>query len=72
MSRANDAFAALLAISVGLILFTCTVGFVFSIAPQLTMPPPTKSDQQLCEDRGGVYVHLRTGPNRCFSKEAFK
>lgn len=34
--------------------------------------PPVKSDRELCVERGGVYVLMRYGPNRCFAPEAFK
>jgi hypothetical protein len=70
MSRLEDAFAATVAIAAGLLIFGSAAAFVFSIAPHLNMPP-VKSSQQLCEERGGVYIKLREGP-RCFSKEAFK
>jgi hypothetical protein len=65
----SEAIAGIVAALCGIVL---AIWFAYTVmAPAMSRPQP-KSDQQLCEERGCVYVRLRSGPNRCFAKEAFK
>lgn len=69
MSNHTDAaifFGGIFTILIGGVVFIACL-----VAPGINQPP-TKSVQELCEERGGVYVQTYKSKTSCFNKDAFK
>lgn len=69
-SENNDAGAeAVMGILVGFVVVAIYFGF---FAGKFLNMPPVKSDKEMCEERGGVFVTQHHREPLCLAKEAFK
>lgn len=69
--RESDGDGAAAAMGILVAAISAAVWFGFT-AGGLVSRPPVKSDRELCEDRGGIYVNQHHSKDLCLSKEAFK
>lgn len=64
-----DGAAAVFGVAMAAVMGAAYLAFGFG---SVLTAPPAKSERELCEERGGVYVDMYHRQNRCFSKESFK